>query len=70
MKVSAHVSPSEFVAVLMAAHEGLSSSQSLTLNAHLLLGLSQRVGSIDVLREAVEEARLSTLAGEPHRTRN
>ena len=69
MKTRAQDSQAEFLSVLIDAHEGLSSSQSSTLNARLLLELSQRVGSIDVLRDAVNEARRITLAADERRTK-
>jgi len=67
MKPCAEEARSEFLGVLIDAHEGLSESQSMKLNAYLLLALSRRVKSIEVLRNAVEEARQRTLANDERR---
>ena len=44
-------------AELIACHDGLSEAQSQALNAALVLLLANHVGDMDVLREAMAEAR-------------
>lgn len=44
-------------AELIACHDGLSDEQSQALNAALVLLLANHVGDMDVLREAIAEAR-------------
>ena len=46
-----------FYAALMAAHEGLSDSESHALNARLVLLLSNEVGDVDRLEELLSQAR-------------
>lgn len=50
-------------AELIAYHDGLSDAQSQALNAALVLLLANHVGDMDVLREAIAEAR-RTVCGE------
>ena len=50
-------------AELIACHDGLSDAQSQALNAALVLLLANHVGDMDVLREAIAEAR-RTVCGE------
>jgi hypothetical protein len=50
-------SPDDFYAALVDLHRGLSDEQSQLLNAKLILLLSNHVGDIEVLREAMRRAR-------------
>jgi hypothetical protein len=47
-----------FYEALMQAHEGLDESQSQLLNARLILLLANHIGDLDVLKQAIELARL------------
>ena len=47
----------EFYAALMAAHEGLSSEESVKLNAKLVLILANEVGDVDIIKAALERAK-------------
>ena len=47
----------EFYAALMAAHEGLSSEESVKLNAKLVLILANEVGDVNVIKAALERAK-------------
>lgn len=49
--------PDAFYEALLAAHRDLSDEESAALNARLVLLLANHVGDIEVLREALEEAR-------------
>jgi hypothetical protein len=49
--------PDDFYQALLDAHRGLSDEQSQLLNARLILLLSNHVGNMDVLREALAAAR-------------
>ncbi len=49
--------PDDFYEALIAAHRGLDDAQSQALNARLVLLLSNHIGSLDVLREALALAR-------------
>ena len=51
------VSPDDFYAALVELHRGLSDEQSELVNARLILLLSNHVGDIEVLREAMRRAR-------------
>ena len=51
-----------FYELLLAAHDGLSDEQSRALNARLVLLLSNHVGDLAVLRQALAAAR----AAMPH----
>ena len=42
----------------MQAHEGLDESHSQLLNARLILLLANHIGDLDVLKQAIELARL------------
>ena len=53
-------SPDDFYEALIAAHDGLDEAASHALNARLVLLLANHVGSMDVLREALETARASS----------
>ena len=47
----------DFYQALIDAHRGLSDEQSAQLNARLILLLSNHIGDLDVLREALQRAR-------------
>ena len=49
--------PDDFYEALIDAHRGLTAAQSHALNARLVLLLANHVGSLDVLREALDAAR-------------
>ncbi|MEO4043076.1 DUF2783 domain-containing protein [Hoeflea sp. CAU 1731] len=49
----------DFLEELLAAHEGLSKSESDAFNARLILLLANHVGDLDVLREALKAAAYS-----------
>ena len=51
--------PDGFYAELLAAHEGLSDSESAALNARLILLLANHVGDRAVLRDAIRIAAKS-----------
>jgi len=51
----------DFYEALIEAHRDLSPAQSHALNARLVLLLANHVGSLAVLREALEAARANTL---------
>lgn len=48
------LSPDNFYADLLAAHEGLSDEESEALNARLILVLANHIGEQTILREALE----------------
>lgn len=50
--------PDDFYEVLIAAHDGLEFEDSAALNARLILILANQIGDIDVLKQALEAARL------------
>jgi hypothetical protein len=50
-------SPDDFYALLIEAHRGLSDKQSAMLNAKLILLLCNHVGDLEVIREALDQAR-------------
>ncbi len=52
----------DFYQLLIDTHRDLSESQSAMLNAKLILILSNHIGDISVLREAMQFARDSTAA--------
>ena len=54
--------PDEFYDELLSAHEGLSDKESEALNARLVLVLANHIGDRDVLRAAIDAARM---VGEP-----
>jgi hypothetical protein len=47
-----------FYEALMQAHEGLDESQSQLLNARLILVMANHIGDLNVLKQAIEAARL------------
>ena len=46
-------------ALLVEGHEGLSDSESMAMNARLILLLANHIGDYDVLAEAVRLARVA-----------
>ena len=52
----------DFYQLLIDTHRDLSEAQSAILNAKLILILSNHIGDISVLREAIQIARESTEA--------
>ncbi len=50
-------SPDDFYEALIDAHRDLDDAASQALNARLILLLANHIGSLDVLREALREAR-------------
>jgi len=52
--------PDDFYEALIDAHRELSSEASHALNARLVLILANHIGSLDVLRQALEIARGDT----------
>jgi hypothetical protein len=49
--------PDDFYEALIEAHQGLTTEESHALNARLVLLLANHIGSLDVLREALQAAR-------------
>lgn len=49
--------PDDLYADLLAAHEGLSETESAALNARLILILANQIGSHEVFRAALDAAR-------------
>ena len=47
----------DFYENLLHAHEGLSKEQSDALNARLILVLSNHIGDMDILEQALEAAK-------------
>ena len=56
--------PDDFYAELLAAHEGLSDSESAALNARLILTLANHIGDRGVLSEAVCLAAIAGAKGD------
>ncbi|MEL6570075.1 MAG: DUF2783 domain-containing protein [Pseudomonadota bacterium] len=52
--------PDGFYAALIDAHDGLSDAESAALNARLILILSNHIGDIAVLMQAIKTARGET----------
>jgi len=52
-------SPDDFYEALLEAHEGLSTEESHAFNARLVLVLANHIGSLAVLRQALEVATRS-----------
>lgn len=50
-------SADEFYEMLLNAHQGLTTEQSHALNARLVFLLANHIGSIEVLNEALKQAR-------------
>ncbi|MFN3734375.1 DUF2783 domain-containing protein [Comamonas testosteroni] len=55
-------SPDDFYHSLIETHRGLSDEQSITLNARIILVLSNHIGNTAVLQEALRVARQSLQA--------
>jgi hypothetical protein len=51
--------PDDFYEALIDTHRDLSAEESHALNARLILLLANHIGSLDVLREALQAARNS-----------
>lgn len=49
--------PDDFYELLIDAHKDLAPEQSHAMNARLVLLLANHIGSLDVLREALQAAR-------------
>ena len=49
--------PDDFYEALIEAHQGLTSDESHAFNARLVLVLANHVGSLAVLREALDAAK-------------
>jgi len=49
--------PDDFYEALIAAHDGLAEDESHALNARLVLLLANHIGTLEVLREALDAAR-------------
>jgi len=49
--------PDDFYEALIEAHQGLATEESHALNARLVLLLANHIGSLRVLREALQAAR-------------
>lgn len=56
------ISPDDFYEALIDTHRDLSNEQSQELNAALILLLANHLGDMDVLREALHQARASVAA--------
>ena len=50
--------PDDFYEALLDAHQGLSTDESHAFNARLVLVLANHIGSLPVLRDAFEAARI------------
>ena len=53
------VSPDDFYEALIETHRDLTNEQSRELNAALILLLANHLGDMEVLREALRQARAS-----------
>lgn len=51
--------PDGFYAELIAAHDGLSDDESTALNARLVLILANHIGDREVIRQALDAARMA-----------
>jgi len=54
--------PDEFYERLISAHRDLSTNESNAMNAALVLLLSNHIGDLNIISQALEEARRSVLA--------
>lgn len=57
--------PDDFYASLIEAHHGLSTEQSHAMNAALVLLLANHIADIEVIREALVQARQAALDYQP-----
>jgi hypothetical protein len=55
--------PDDFYEALIDTHQGLSTADSHALNARFVLLLANHIGSLGVLRQALDAARASSLPG-------
>ncbi|MEM1273358.1 MAG: DUF2783 domain-containing protein [Pseudomonadota bacterium] len=55
----------DFYAALLAAHEGLSETETQALNARLILVLANHIGDLDTLTEALALAGGHSTATDP-----
>lgn len=63
LNTTSHITvPDEFYERLISAHRDLSTSESHAMNAALVLLLSNHIGDLDVISQALEEARRSVTA--------
>lgn len=53
--------PDEFYERLISAHRDLSTNESNAMNAALVLLLSNHIGDLDVISQALDEARRSVM---------
>lgn len=54
--------PDEFYERLISAHRDLSTNESNAMNAALVLLLSNHIGDLEVISQALDEARRSVMA--------
>jgi hypothetical protein len=54
---TAFENPDDFYELLIEAHRGLTDEQSAMLNAKLILLLCNHIGDLEVIREALDQAR-------------
>ncbi len=54
--------PDVFYELFISAHRDISTNESNAMNAALVLLLSNHIGDLDVISEALEEARRSVMA--------
>lgn len=54
--------PDEFYERLISAHRDLSTNESNAMNAALVLLLSNHIGDLNVVSQALDEARRSVMA--------
>lgn len=52
------VAPDDFYEALIELHQGLSDEQSELVNARLILLLANHIGDLEVLRDAMQRARI------------
>ena len=57
--------PDQFYAALLAAHDGLSETDSQSFNARLILLLANHIGDFSILKQALDAATSESL-GESH----
>ncbi|KMJ45757.1 hypothetical protein AB204_07420 [Xenorhabdus khoisanae] len=60
--IASKISNDELFALLVQAHEQLSENESRQLDARLVLLLANHIGSVEVIKEAVEYARNSLIS--------
>ena len=57
--------PDDFYEALIDTHRGLTDQQSATVNAKLILLLSNHIGDLDVLHQAMKKAREGLAPADP-----